>query len=104
MSIEDKITNIENEVDAFIGKQSLFDCPGNLMILNLLRYLEFVTFLDEEKETKSNWINFGGHARPHFISLVKANSLQSCRDIFPLLTCSLALVYSSLEIIGSWVS
>lgn len=59
MPIEDKITNIENEVDAFAGRQSLFDCPGNLMILNLLRYLEFVTFLDKEKETKSNWINYG---------------------------------------------
>jgi hypothetical protein len=58
MNEKDNINNIEKDIDNFISKEKIFNYSRNLMTLDVLRYLELITFFDKEKQ---DWPNIGYH-------------------------------------------
>lgn len=58
MDNKNNIDKVEQDIDSYISKKDIFNYPRNIMILDILRYLELITFFDKEKE---NWLNIGYH-------------------------------------------
>jgi hypothetical protein len=61
MSINSKIEEIENNVDDYIGRQLIFNYPRNIMVLNLVRYLELIMFFDKGRMSYEEYFNNGHH-------------------------------------------
>ncbi|MDD4902179.1 MAG: hypothetical protein PHE24_03505 [Patescibacteria group bacterium] len=59
MSPSEKLEIIEKEIDGYISKQPIFGSSRNLMVLNLLRYLEFVSLSNKETSTLENYLANG---------------------------------------------